>query len=976
MRTLALAMFLSVGLLAQTTPSNLRFESGTVGQVPSGWYMGSSVAGAGFQAALVDQNCTEGSRCVMMSGPPSPPANSYGYLYQAVAATSYLSRQIRFRAAVRVEGTGTRARLWARVDRTGGGYSSLINSPDITSTQWNYFEIGVDVAPDSQQIAFGFLIYGSGKAWADDATFAVGGEDPREPPRPLSDTGLANLTAFAKLLGYVRHFHPSDQAAQTNWEAFAIQGVRTVEDAATPEDLANKLGTLVEAIAPTVRIFTGQNRPALPSELQPPSFSEPQVVRWNHYGIGLAASGSIYRSERQKSPVRGGQLPAGFEDPAKPFEAEMGRGLSALVPLSLYADAQGTLPHKSLDASNLAYGTVNDRATRLAGVMLAWNVFQHFYPYFEVVQTDWPAAFADALRTAATDTAVEDYQRTLQRLIAALKDGHGRVSSPLSVVAVPLVWDWVENQLIVTRVKDEQGQSLARGDRVLRVDGKPAEEAMAGWQELVSGATPQWILWRTLQSLAYCDSQTRRMALVVEPYAQPGSTRTVQFACGTDLGWSEPRGDIVQTLEPGIMYVDINRLTDADWKQALPSLEAANGIIFDLRGYPVTQTYLGHLSESSLSSEQWHIPTPAKPDRVNFTFSQSGWSLPPLQPYLKARRVFLTDGRAISWAETVMGIVENYKLAEIVGSRTAGTNGNINPFSVPGGFTLTWTGMKVLKHDGSQHHCVGIHPTVPVFRTRKGVADGTDEVLLRGVQVVKGPQPGPTPAITGEGIVNAASFTKGPVAPGEMVTIFGSGLGPSQLAQASYDFSGYLANFAGETRVFFDNIQAPLVHASSTQVTAIVPYRVTSSTKVRVEYQLRSSNEVTLPVAAAAPGIFAYPGRTQAVVVNQDRSMNSASNPAARGEIITLFATGEGQTAPAGMDGKLLLAGNWPAPVGNLAVTFGGAPGEVQFKGVVSAGVLQVNVKVPQAAPAGTAVPLVLTVGGVSSAAGFAIALK
>src|ERR1019366_842043 len=73
----------------------------------------------------------------------------------------------------------------------------------------------------------------------------------------------------------------------------------------------------------------------------------------------------------------------------------------------------------------------------------------------------------------------------------------------------------------------------------------------------------------------------------------------------------------------------------------------------------------------------------------------------------------------------------------IVGGPTAGTNGNVNPFKLPGGFTLTWTGMKVLKHDGSQHHGIGIRPTVPVSRTRKGVAEGKDEILLRGVEVVK-----------------------------------------------------------------------------------------------------------------------------------------------------------------------------------------------------------------------------------------------
>jgi C-terminal processing protease CtpA/Prc len=83
-----------------------------------------------------------------------------------------------------------------------------------------------------------------------------------------------------------------------------------------------------------------------------------------------------------------------------------------------------------------------------------------------------------------------------------------------------------------------------------------------------------------------------------------------------------------------------------------------------------------------------------------------------------------------------MGIIENYKLAAIVGGPTAGTNGNINPFQLPGGYRLVWTGMKVLKHDGSRHHGVGIQPTVPVARTLVGVQAGRDEVLEKGIDVV------------------------------------------------------------------------------------------------------------------------------------------------------------------------------------------------------------------------------------------------
>ena len=81
--------------------------------------------------------------------------------------------------------------------------------------------------------------------------------------------------------------------------------------------------------------------------------------------------------------------------------------------------------------------------------------------------------------------------------------------------------------------------------------------------------------------------------------------------------------------------------------------------------------------------------------------------------------------------------MEAHKLGEIVGEPTAGTNGNVNSVMLPGNYYIAFTGMKVLKHDGSQHHGVGIHPTVPVSPTRAGIAAGRDEMLERAVEVVK-----------------------------------------------------------------------------------------------------------------------------------------------------------------------------------------------------------------------------------------------
>ena len=135
----------------------------------------------------------------------------------------------------------------------------------------------------------------------------------------------------------------------------------------------------------------------------------------------------------------------------------------------------------------------------------------------------------------------------------------------------------------------------------------------------------------------------------------------------------------------------------------------------------------------------WNVPKISKPDQKDVEFIQSNWPpAGPLEPRFSGKIAFLTDGRAISFAESVMGIVERFKLGEIVGETTAGTNGNINPFRVPGGYSIVFTGMKVVKHDGTTHHGVGIAPTVKVTRTIEGVAAKRDEVLERAIAIVGG----------------------------------------------------------------------------------------------------------------------------------------------------------------------------------------------------------------------------------------------
>lgn len=512
--------------------------------------------------------------------------------------------------------------------------------------------------------------------------------------------------------------------------------MRSAEDAASDAELVARLQKLFQPIAPTVQVFLSGKRP------EPVALVKgPEIIRYKHNGVELGSG--FYKTERVKKA-------AGGEPNPPAFEAEVAPGVIARVPLALCADSDGTLPHRPRQAVPPLYSrSAEDRGTRLGAVVIAWNVFQHFYPYFEVVKTDWGAELPKALRAAATDPGVEEFHKTLQRLVAALKDGHGRVGSPRSgaVLQAPLTLDWIEKQLTVTRVQGDKSEGIAPGDRVLSIDGKPVEKAAAEARALISGATEQWIRYRMAAELARCTPDRKQITLEVEPFAGPGTSTAVNLACAppkpTDVEtYTEPRPDKIAEVEPGVFYVDLGRVNEADWKAVAPRLEKAKGIIFDMRGYPGRPGILalGRLTETTIRCARWNVPVVTMPDRLDLRFNESGWDVKPEKPYFTARRVFLTDGRAISYAETVMGIVEHYKLGEIVGGPTAGANGNVNPFRLPGGFTVSWTGMKVLKHDGSQHHGIGILPTVPASRTRAGVAEGRDEVLGRALQIVKSGQ--------------------------------------------------------------------------------------------------------------------------------------------------------------------------------------------------------------------------------------------
>ena len=385
---------------------------------------------------------------------------------------------------------------------------------------------------------------------------------------------------------------------------------------------------------------------------------------------------------------------------------------------------------------------------RLLAAFRIWSTINYFYPYKHLIGEDWDAVLREFIpRFEGARNALE-YSLAVAEMVTHVHDSHaylaGTVINEYLGTGYPSIRvRMIENAPVVTATFDESGARTAGievGDVILKVDGEDARARLARYAKYISASTPQSNMDKAAQYFMN-GKEDSIVTLTVRNHANQEKEVRLKRKVEdfTSLYHRERSGDIIKLLSGNIGYVDLDRLTVNMVDEMFEKFKSTRAIIFDMRGYPNGTVW----SITPRLTERSDVPaaffeTPLVGYNSTTKSSEAFYQLiPPAPPgkwTYKGKTVMLIDERTQSQAEHTGMFLKAANGTTFIGSHTAGANGEVTAFAVPGGITIGFTGQSVRFPDGKQLQRIGLVRDIEVKPTIKGIRAGRDEVLDEAVK--------------------------------------------------------------------------------------------------------------------------------------------------------------------------------------------------------------------------------------------------
>ncbi|MCI1190122.1 S41 family peptidase [Hymenobacter sp. DH14] len=635
------------------------------------------------------------------------------------------------------------AGLWLRVDGEDGmlGLNNMSKENVHGTTDWKAYTISLPLGDQAQTIYVGGLLPGSGTMWLDQLSLTVDDQPlAQAPPKAvkhykaeqdtafrhgsgialdnLSKAQIENLAVLGRVWGFVKYYHPAVARGDYNWDAEMLRILPKVLAAKTTAERNAVLSAWLTGLGPVPACATCR---------------EPKADE-----VRLQADLAWLTDKSQLGPALSQQLTYLRQNRNQDSNYYVRSAPNVGNPLFVHEEvyAQPATP---------------DAGLRLLALYRYWNMIEYFFPYRYAIGEDWQKVLPEFIPQFAAARTDEQYRLAALVIIARIHDTHANVYGSDKILAAykgtlhaPVQVRFVEGQAVVTDYFHETlgpATGLQKGDVVLAVDGVKVTDLIKARQPLTPASNEPTQLRNMARDLLR--GNTDKTTLLIRRAGRDfpvtiGRVPAAQLNLGLNNGTPDPKAPFWKLLPDNVGYLSLGTIRQAELPEAMAKLKNTKGLVIDIRNYPaefVVFSLTKYLSGKPVPFVRFSEP---QPDYPGVFLSTPVTSVPGTQdaPYA-GKVVILVNELSQSQSEYTTMALRAVPGAKVVGSTTAGADGNVSTIMLPGNITTMISGIGVYYPDGRETQRVGIVPDVVVQPTIAGIQAGRDEVLERAVQLIE-----------------------------------------------------------------------------------------------------------------------------------------------------------------------------------------------------------------------------------------------
>lgn len=652
---------------------------------------------------------------------------------------NYNGKLIRLSGYIKTENVSAGyAGLWMRIDPQVA-FDNMNNRGVTGTTDWKKYEITLPLNPKkTDKIVIGGLLVGKGKMWLDDLQVTIDGKDldnatleiykPKIRPADndkeydnnsnitfpkLDNQVLNNLDLLGRFWGFLKYYHPEIASGKYNWDYELFRVLPNYLNTKNNEERDKVLTTWIEKYG---KIPTCKKCKLTPNNA---------VLKPDIYWID-----EPYISNTLKSKLQ---------------EIYNNRNQGENYYIALHPNVGNPDFTNEKPYSNMAFP---DNGFRLLSLYKYWNIIEYFFPNKHLTDKKWKTVLKEYIPKFINSNNELEYELAAVQLIAEVNDTHAnlwgggdKISGLRGNNFAPFRGDFIENKFVVTDYYNPEfleSNKLKIGDIITHINGRTIEFIIDSLKTYYPSSNKAAMLRDISIDLLRSSEETTELKYISQSQNKQHEITLYEKGKLNMYHWYKPNKDekCFKILDGNIGYITLANIRNEDISEIKKTFIDTKGIIIDIRNYPSTfvpfslGSYFMAESTPFAKFTNGNIDNPGE-----FTFTKN-IEIPNQGKTYNGKLVVLVNENSQSQAEYTAMAFRAAKNSIIVGSQTAGADGNVSQIFLPGGLRTMISGIGVYYPDGTETQRVGIIPDIEVKPTIEGIIKGKDEVLEKAIQII------------------------------------------------------------------------------------------------------------------------------------------------------------------------------------------------------------------------------------------------